>query len=149
MKRSLFILAGLLVTSACTINLYEMPSNDVEPVKVRKFTSPTVQRNWINWYPYPMGYPYMDSWYYYNPRILPRGPIIINARPQNPQGPMRPRPDARPDVRPDRPMPRPDRPTRPDVRPDRPMPRPNGPARPRGGEETPTPKPTPDRGIIR
>jgi len=136
MKRSLFILAGLLVTSACTINLYEMPSNDVEPVKVRKFTSPTVQRNWNPWYPWTMGYPYMDSWYYYNPRILPRGPIIINARPQNPQGPMRPRPDARPDVRPD-------------VRPDRPMPRPNGPARPRGGEETPTPKPTPDRGIIR
>ena len=98
MKRLLYLIPLLLVLSGCNIHLYEVSSSSSiqrDGVVVNK---KTYRPNWNSYRSNRMYMNYFDYWsmggwrggidhYYYNRGLIPRGPIIINNRPQSPLAP--------------------------------------------------------------
>jgi hypothetical protein len=109
MKRLLFLITTSLVLSGCNIHLYEVSSASsiqrdgsvVNKKTFRQNLNPySSNRMYMNYFDYWS----MGGWrgginhYYYNRGLIPRGPIIINNRPQSPlapnrRGPARPKRD--------------------------------------------------------
>ena len=98
MKRLLFSITTLLVLSGCNIHLYEVSSASSIQRDGSVVNKKTFRPNWNPYSSNRMYMNYFDYWgmggwcgginqYYYNRGLIPRGPIIINNRPQSPLAP--------------------------------------------------------------